>query len=243
MHYVPWSKISFIDSHYSGDSNDPSNRTLDLKLLKSENLASPQSRIVSSVALTDIVPSVAWTDSVPSVASTDIVPSVASTDCGQYTWASAASKAPPLPSAIVSLPPAATTIVVAKAAAKPSISRNRLGQRIDPSIKHNKEMHDRVKRLKLCNVHYLSNDCPYGSACCHVHNYKPNAQELSTLRLVARMAPCKRGSECDDAKCIFGHGCPIPDGRNGSCSFGAQCHFPKELHNLDKRIVHRSGRL
>jgi len=183
------------------------------------------------------------TTSLPSPSpQSSIAPSLATKDCGPNTWASAAFKAPPLPNAMVALPPAATAVRVAKAATKPPISRNRLGQRIDPPIKHNKEMHDRVKRLKLCNVHYLSDDCPYGSACCHVHNYKPSAQELAMLRLVARMAPCKRGSECDDAKCIFGHGCPMPEGKNGSCSFGAQCHFPKELHNLDKSVV-RGGRI
>ena len=54
---------------------------------------------------------------------------------------------------------------------------------------------------------FLRGDCPY-DPCTHDHYYKPNKNELATLKYVSRMTPCKFGSECDDVKCIYGHRCP-----------------------------------
>ena len=85
------------------------------------------------------------------------------------------------------------------------ISRNRAGQRIDPPCKdYDKIEVDRVKKIKMCNVHFLRNECPYETNCTHLHAYKPTASEVSTLRLVARMAPCSNGSGCQDIRCIYG---------------------------------------
>ena len=90
----------------------------------------------------------------------------------------------------------------------------------------------------MCNVHYLRTECPYGDASTHIHNYKPTNAELQTLRLVARMAPCMNGSECDDVKCIYGHICPAPEGRDGKdCIVGEACRFPRDLHKIDRQIV------
>ncbi|KAI9655922.1 MAG: hypothetical protein M1831_004767 [Alyxoria varia] len=119
------------------------------------------------------------------------------------------------------------------------VPRNRRGQRIDPVIKHDKEEVDRVKRLKLCNVHFLRRQCPYGDGCSHDHKYRPTLNELKTLSLVARMAPCVRGSECEDPKCLYGHHCMAPEGREKGklCIFGDGCKFPRDLHGIDRVSV------
>jgi hypothetical protein len=123
------------------------------------------------------------------------------------------------------------------------VARNRSGQRVYPSCKdYDKSEVDRVKKLKLCNVHFLRHECPYDANCTHVHNYKPTKEELNTLRLVARMAPCVHGSGCDEMKCIYGHKCPAPPARNGvkgtkSCIFGEGCKFAPELHDIDTNVV------
>ncbi|KAB8343219.1 hypothetical protein FH972_022809 [Carpinus fangiana] len=115
------------------------------------------------------------------------------------------------------------------------IPRNRKNQRIDPLIKHDKDEVERVKKMKLCNVHFLRGECPYGEQCTHVHRAKPTTTELKYLSLVARMAPCMHGSWCEDAKCIYGHICPAPEGRRGElCIFAGQCRFPEELHKIDR---------
>lgn len=151
------------------------------------------------------------------------------------TWASTAAKASTQPEVqVASLSHPSKPVTESKAL----VARNRLGQRVDSAIKYDKESADQVKRLKLCNVHYLRQECPYGNACCHVHDYKPTPAELVTLRLVARMANCKDGPDCQDVKCIFGHCCPAPVGRLGwPCIFAAQCRYPRELHNIDRKVV------
>lgn len=90
-------------------------------------------------------------------------------------------------------------------AAVQTIPRNRHGQRIDPVVKYDANEVERVKKLKMCNVHFLRQDCIFGDDCTHDHSYKPNKNEVQTLRHVARMTPCKFGTECDEIKCIYGH--------------------------------------
>ncbi len=85
------------------------------------------------------------------------------------------------------------------------IPRNRYGQRVDPVMNYDKLEVQRVKKIKMCNVHYLRNDCSFGDGCTHMHTYEPNKNELQTLRYVARMTPCRFGSDCDDPQCIYGH--------------------------------------
>jgi hypothetical protein len=144
-------------------------------------------------------------------------------------------------------PPPATTINAL--AYKPfnrkeGISRNRAGQRIDSKTKDfDKAEVDRVKKMKLCNVHFLRDECPFGSGCSHKHAPKPTEDELATIRLVARMAPCINGSGCNDIRCIYGHRCPAPSSRTNhtkgtkSCIFGEDCRFPLELHDIDLNVV------
>jgi hypothetical protein len=123
------------------------------------------------------------------------------------------------------------------------IARNRVGQRIDPPCRdYDKTEVDRIKKTKLCNVHFLRDECPYGPQCTHLHNYKPTKDEILTLRLVARMAPCSSGSGCQDIKCMYGHRCPAPRSDRASkgtksCIFGESCKFGPELHDIDTNVV------
>lgn len=121
------------------------------------------------------------------------------------------------------------------------IARNRQGQRVDPPCRdYDKAEVDRIKKIKMCNVHYLRRECPYGDNCTHSHDYKPTADEIRTLKLVARMAPCIYGSGCSDIKCIYGHRCPAPPSKktkNKPCLFGEQCKFPPEMHDIDTNVV------
>ncbi|KAK5119391.1 hypothetical protein LTR16_004823, partial [Cryomyces antarcticus] len=158
------------------------------------------------------------------------------------TWAAAAKNAPPFV-------PGQSTLSAAKTIAQTSsaptqIPRNRKGQRIDPSLKgmYDKDEVARIKKMKMCNVHFLRKECPYGIGCTHTHSCKPTASELETLKLVARMASCVNGSECDDPKCMYGHRCPLPVPTTGSargmgCLAGENCKFSKEMHNMDLNIV------
>lgn len=77
----------------------------------------------------------------------------------------------------------------------------------------------------MCNFQYLRGSCPNNN-CQHVHTHKPTKAELTTLKLVARMAPCMNGSDCEDVKCIYGHVCPAPQHRDGrSTKDGKDCIF------------------
>lgn len=58
---------------------------------------------------------------------------------------------------------------------------------------------------KLCNNHYLRGPCAKGGACCFVHNYKPNADEIRAIALLSRLNPCTSGQDCDVDDCIYGH--------------------------------------
>ena len=115
------------------------------------------------------------------------------------TWASTATSAAHLVS-----PPPTPQPVVSHPATSEDIPRNRYGQRIDPPTVYDKDEVNRLRKLKLCNVHFLRGDCEY-DPCTHVHQYKMTKNETQALKMLARMIPCFYGSECDDPKCIYGH--------------------------------------
>ncbi|KAF6231848.1 hypothetical protein HO173_009931 [Letharia columbiana] len=145
------------------------------------------------------------------------------------TWASAAMTAP---SQMASPPPTPQpTANVTK-----QVLRNRYGQRIDTIMSYDPNEVKRIKKLKMCNVHFLRGDCPY-DPCTHDHFYKPNKNEMATLKYVSRMTPCKFGSECDDLKCIYGHRCPNDVEGKKDCRWGENCRFERELHGLDRAVV------
>ena len=50
-----------------------------------------------------------------------------------------------------------------------AIPRNRMGQRVDPPCRpFDKAEVDRVKKLRLCNTHFLGGGCPKGDMCSHL---------------------------------------------------------------------------
>jgi hypothetical protein len=158
------------------------------------------------------------------------------------SWATKAKAAAALPDT-----PPPVKAVLASPGGSTGIPRNRKGQRVDPTCNFDKPEVDRVRKLKMCNVHYLRKECPYGDKCTHKHERVPTKSELDTLRVVARMAACRNGSSCEDVKCIYGHRCQAParldkakwnnsDGGK-TCIFGAECVFPGDLHNIDTTVV------
>ncbi|OCK93109.1 uncharacterized protein K441DRAFT_567191 [Cenococcum geophilum 1.58] len=176
------------------------------------------------------------TPSVSTVAPVEKFPTLQAAQ--QSTWATKAA-APPPPGQS----PSPTYEALSRDDNPATISRNRAGQRVDPPVRnYDKEEVNRVKNIKMCNVHFLRGECPFGDNCTHVHRYNPTPTEVATLRLVARMAPCQNGSACEDVKCIYGHRCPAPEAKPGvkggkNCIFGDKCKFPVELHALDTNVV------
>ncbi|KAI9736187.1 MAG: hypothetical protein M1834_001072 [Cirrosporium novae-zelandiae] len=149
------------------------------------------------------------------------------------TWASAAMAAPPAHTASptnVNRKPSPTET--------PTVARNKYQQRIDLPINFEKKEVTRIKNMKVCNNHYLRGDCPYGDICVHSHKWKPNKNEIQTLRHIARWTPCTYGAECDDPKCIYGHHCIWNKPGERSCHYGDNCYFPPDLHGVDTTPVH-----
>ena len=144
-------------------------------------------------------------------------------------WATAAKAAPPY---VASSPPAIQHMMQAS---KP-ILRNKFGQRIDPIVKYDPQELLRLKKLKLCNVHFLRGECQF-DPCGHDHYYKPNKNELSILRHISRGIPCRYGTECDDPDCIYGHVCPNSSVGRNDCMFGNTCRFERDQHGIDKTPV------
>ena len=114
-------------------------------------------------------------------------------------WATRAAVAAALPPPT---PPAekVTPSAVMGDLTKETIPRNRNGQRLDPAIKHNKDEVERVRKMKMCNVHYLRGECQFGNKCTHKHDRNPSRQDLEILKVVARYACCRTGGSCDDPK-------------------------------------------
>lgn len=58
---------------------------------------------------------------------------------------------------------------------------------------------------KLCNNHFLRGPCTKGDACHFFHNYKPSADEINAISVLARQNPCTNGQDCVQDDCIYGH--------------------------------------
>lgn len=118
------------------------------------------------------------------------------------------------------------------------VERNKYGQRVDridfKSIP--KDELNRIKKMKLCNLHFLLGECPNVN-CHHDHSYKITKNELVILQAVARMTPCHFGLDCDDPKCIYGHRCPQSEVGKKDCFWGANCRFDRSAHGIDTNIV------
>lgn len=123
------------------------------------------------------------------------------------------------------------------------IKRNKFNQRLDDVLDYDRDEVQRVKKLKSCNQHYIGNGCCHFNAgkpdkCPHAHNNRLTDADLKVLRVVARETPCKKGHDCDDPKCIYGHRCPFPLAMEGSmrgigCLNGNACRFPSSMHGMD----------
>ncbi|KAI4197462.1 MAG: hypothetical protein LQ350_005901 [Teloschistes chrysophthalmus] len=147
------------------------------------------------------------------------------------TWASTANSAAQLVS-----PPPTPAPAPSQPATSTEIRRNRYGQRIDPPSVYDKDEVNRLRNMKLCNVHYLRGDCPY-DPCTHNHKHKITNNEKKGLSTLARMIPCIYGSECDEPKCFYGHRCTLSVTGKKDCIFGENCKFDKSLHGIDLNVV------
>ncbi|PLB51129.1 hypothetical protein P170DRAFT_382370 [Aspergillus steynii IBT 23096] len=118
------------------------------------------------------------------------------------------------------------------------VERNKYGQRVDRIDFKNipRDELNRMKKLKLCNFYFLMGECP-NENCLHDHSRKLTKSELSILRAVARMTPCRYGTDCDDPDCIYGHRCPLSEPGKKDCYWGSSCRFEASAHGLDLNIV------
>lgn len=120
-----------------------------------------------------------------------------------------------------------------------TVERNKYGQRVDrfdfKSIPRDEL--NRLKKLKLCNYHFLLGECPNEENCYHDHDRKLTKQELHVLSAIARMTPCRFGLECDDPECIYGHRCPQSEPGKKTCFRGDSCRFEPAAHGIDTNIV------
>ncbi|KAJ6099177.1 hypothetical protein N7467_000712 [Penicillium canescens] len=120
-----------------------------------------------------------------------------------------------------------------------AVERNKYGQRVDrldfKSIP--RDDLNRLKKLKLCNYHFLLGECPNEENCYHDHDRKLSRQELHILSAIARMTPCRFGLDCDDVECIYGHRCPQSEPGKKTCFRGETCRFDPVAHGIDTNIV------
>lgn len=132
--------------------------------------------------------------------------------------------------------------VVSSKSSKPKppkvVERNKYGQRVDrldfKTIP--REELNRIKKMKLCNYHFLLGECP-NTHCYHDHSHKLTKEEHFILTAIARMTPCHFGLDCDDPQCIYGHRCPQSEPGRKDCYWGSNCRFDTAAHGIDINIV------
>ncbi|KAI6869113.1 hypothetical protein KC338_g3666 [Hortaea werneckii] len=207
--------------------------------------ASPFSPFTSSGAQLHQLDGQVLAQRLPHLRSTSMASSAESSDSGTAglgSWAAITKASSALP--LTEIPKASRPFETASK----TISRNIKGQRIDEPMDYDKDEVQRLKRIKMCNQHYIGQGCCHYNAgrtdkCPHRHDVKLTPQERHWLRVVARETPCKKGTECDDVKCIYGHRCPFPVATEGSsrgsgmCLNGENCRFPRDMHITDTKIV------
>lgn len=88
-----------------------------------------------------------------------------------------------------------------------------------PTTCSSREAMDSVKGRqsddRLCNNYFLRGACDWGDACRFTHKYKPTADEIAALAVLARQIPCALGQECADEDCIGGHHVSPPSTSQG----------------------------
>lgn len=182
---------------------------------------------------------------IPSTSSTKTMnsgpgnPSAASTP--QLSWAAMTAQ-PFIPKVSdnksgVPTPISVNTPSVTKSAVA-EVPRNRYGQRVDPvdtSIPYQELQ--RIKKMKLCNIHYLvgKNEC--AGNCGHSHTYPLSKSEKNILKEVARMTACHNRTDCADLTCIYGHRCPQNRPDRKDCYYKDQCRFSGWGHGIDETVV------
>ncbi|KAJ5558970.1 hypothetical protein N7461_002942 [Penicillium sp. DV-2018c] len=125
------------------------------------------------------------------------------------------------------------------AAPPKTVERNKYGQRVDrlDFTRINPPELNKLKKLKLCNYHFLLGECPNEENCYHDHDRKLSRQELHILSAIARMTPCRFGLDCDDVDCIYGHRCPQSEPGKKDCYRRESCRFDPVAHGIDTNIV------
>lgn len=118
-------------------------------------------------------------------------------------WATRAAAAATLPPPTPPADKASPLGFAPRPLTKDSIPRNRKGQRLDPLMRHDSDEVARVRKMKMCNVHYLRGECKYGDKCTHKHDRNPTAKDLEVLKVVARYACCRTGAGCEDPRYVF----------------------------------------
>jgi hypothetical protein len=166
--------------------------------------------------------------------STNTTTSSSSTPASFSSWASLTASNP----SAGDFAPAAAKPASPAPRAAPVIEQNRHGERVDRlSFKSiPKEELIRVKKMKLCNLHYLLGECP-NTNCYHDHNHKLAKNEKLVLQAVARMTPCHFGLACEDPTCIYGHRCPQSEVGKKDCFWGSSCRFEVAQHGIDTTVV------
>ncbi|KAK5098303.1 hypothetical protein LTS08_006436 [Lithohypha guttulata] len=127
---------------------------------------------------------------------------------------------------------------LAKALPLKSVARNKHGQRVDKvddSIPYQELQ--RIKKMKLCNIYYLTGKNACDGSCNHSHTYPLKSHEKSILKEVARMTPCYYKLECDDPECIYGHRCPQSKPGRNDCFYKQDCRFTGWGHGIDDKVV------
>jgi hypothetical protein len=89
----------------------------------------------------------------------------------------------------------------------------------------------RDREPRLCNSHYLVNNCTK-DPCPYDHDSRLSDDEFAALLYLSRSQPCPQGSACNSIFCIKGHMCP--NGKN--CKHGNDCRFA-HLHGMDTTVV------
>ena len=119
-----------------------------------------------------------------------------------------------------------------------TVERNKYGQRVDRLDFKNipREEMGRIKKMKLCNFHFLLGECP-NTNCYHDHTHKLTKSERVILEAIARTTPCHYGLDCDDPDCIYGHRCPQSEPGRKNCYWGSSCRFDTAAHGIDTNIV------
>ncbi|KAK5711479.1 hypothetical protein LTR17_018415 [Elasticomyces elasticus] len=205
-------------------------------------LTTPSPNILSPIS-NGLRPTISQ-DSLPQHMRTFSSTSISSDASNGNSWAVVAKSSAARPLTSTTRVPTPTNIT----SVTKEILRNRHGHRVDETLDYDREEVQRLKRLKMCNQHYIGSGCCHYNAgksdkCPHKHEIKASAHEKYCLRVVARETPCKKGLYCDDTKCIYGHRCPFPLATQGSlrgsggCLNGENCRFGPEMHGVDTKVV------